>query len=149
MKQEAYNFGDTIIKAIGIFVTAATILIGISQVNGQQRESLELEIKRAFIQKQNDIYTNLSSNAGAMAASTDDEIAFKASKQRFLSIYYGELMLVEDTTVERFGRELTDFLYTFNRSNNNMVNTLKTKVMNLGAACKQSSATYKAELELQ
>ena len=143
MEEKNYKFGDIIIKCLGFIVTSASILIGLSQFSAKERAAAELEFNRAFWQKQNELYANVCRYAGTMAAAVNDSVAFKKEKQNFLSLYYGEMVLVEDSTVGKAMRELKSYTDILETRDPDMVNTFKRKVLELSNACKNSSAIYK------
>ena len=143
MEESAYRIWDVIIKALGFIATAATIYVGITQFYKQQEATVELEFKRNFWLKQNQVYSDVCRNAGAMVASIADPKSFEKDKQTFLSLYYGDLVLVEDHGVDSAMRELKSYVDILEPKDPNMVNVLKRKVINLAEACKSSSVTFK------
>lgn len=143
MDDKVHNLWDTIIKILGFLATAASILIGLSQFSKEQASAAELEFKRNFWQKQNELYAEVCKNAGTMAAAIGDSTTFKKERQRFLSLYYGQLVLVEDELVETAMRELKSYVEILNLRDPNMINIFKRKVIRLAEACKRSSETFK------
>lgn len=64
-----------------------------------QAETRRIEATRPFLDRQLTLYTEATQAAATLAtSSSDDEII--AAKQRFWSLYWGELALVEDARVE-------------------------------------------------
>src|SRR5205809_3006547 len=110
MEEKNYKSWDMIIKALGFAATVTSILIGLFHYSGEQARAADLEFKRNFWQKQNELYAEVCRNAGTMAAAVDDLEVFKKQKENFLSLYYGELVLVEDSTVEKAMRELKSYV---------------------------------------
>jgi hypothetical protein len=143
MEEKSYKFWDFIIKSLGFIATSASILIGLSQFSAKEKAAAELEFNRNFWQKQNELYANVCRSAGTMAAAIDDSVAFKKEKLNFLSLYYGEMILVEDSTVEKAMRELKSYTDVLVTADPYMVNTFTRKVLELSEACKKSSATFK------
>lgn len=143
MDESKHRLWDTFIKALGFIATAASIFIGLSQFSSQQASAADLEFKRNFWQKQTELYAEVCRNAGMMAATINDPKVFARQKENFLSLYYGELVLVEDGTVEKAMRELRSYLEIVDPADPNMVNTFKRKVIELSEACKKSSGTFK------
>jgi hypothetical protein len=143
MEESTYRSWDVTTKALGFIATAAAICVGIWQFNRQQEATMELEFKRNFWQKQNQVYAEVCRNAGAMAASINDQKAFDKDKQTFLSLYYGDLVLVEDQRVDSMMREIKSYVDILEPKDPNMVNVFKRKVLGLAEACKASSATFK------
>jgi hypothetical protein len=144
MDERQSNLWDIIIKSLGFLATSASILIGLSQFNKQQSEASELEFNRNFWQTQNRIYGEVCRNAGVMAASVDDSDLFEKDKRNFLSLYYGEIVLVEDSKVDSAMRELKSYIDIFDpKGDNDSKNKLKSKVLDLTDACKASSTAFK------
>jgi hypothetical protein len=143
MEDKTYNGWDVAIKLLGFVATAASILIGLSQFSEEKKSAAELEFKRAFWQKQNELYVSVCGSAGHMAATLNEPDAFKKEEQNFLTLYYGGLVLVEDSTVEKAMVEIKSSLETLELKDPDMVNIFKSKVLALSYACKTSSAVFK------
>jgi hypothetical protein len=78
-----------------------------------------------------------------MAAAIDDTKVFEKQKENFLSLYYGELVLVVDSTVEKAMREFKSYVEILDVKDENMINIFKRKVLELSEACKRSSDVFK------
>jgi hypothetical protein len=143
MDDKRHKLWDIIIKALGFIATSATIYIGVTQFNNQQESAAEMEFNRNFWQKQNEVYVEVCRSAGTMAANIGDTALFNKEKKHFLSLYYGDLILVEDKNVEGAMRELKSYVDILEPADPGMVNIFKRKVLTLSEACKNSSATFK------
>lgn len=145
MDENRHRIWDIIIKLSGIFITAMSIYLGLTNFNKQQNASAELEFKRNFWRKQIDVYSELCKNAGSLIASIDNDEKFAVEKDKFISLYYGEIILVEDQKVDSAIRELKSYLEIVQPKDPNMVNTLKLKVIELSEACKASISASENE----
>jgi hypothetical protein len=134
---------DTIIKGLGLGATAVSIYIGIVHFNQGQKQAADLEFNRNFWQKQNEVFSEVCKKAGAMAANIDNEAEFEKEKKEFSSMYYGEMVLVEDATVDSMMRELKSYIEILEPKDPNMAIVFKRKVLELANACKNSSQTFK------
>ena len=143
MEERRYKLWDILIKALGFIATCITIYVSIDHFNKEQRAAADLEFNRSFWQKQNDVYSEVCRSAGAMAANLGDPKIFPAEKQKFLSMYYGVLVLVEDPTVDSMMRELKSYVEVVVPQDPNMANIFKRKVLELSNACKNSSVIFK------
>jgi len=142
MEEKTYKFWDMIIKALGFTATIASILIGLFHYSSEQTRATDLEFRRNFWQKQNELYAEVCRNAGTMAAASDQK-EFEKQKEKFLSLYYGELVLVEDSLVENAMREVKSYVEILDTKDENMKNIFKRKVLELSEACKRSSDVFK------
>ena len=145
MEDKTYNTWDVIVKVLGFLATAVSIYLGIYQFGKQEKDAANLELKKNFWTSQNQVYSDICKNAGAMVANLGDTKAFSTEKVKFLSAYYGQMVLVEDPKVDSNMRELQSYLQIFNPLDSNKVFTFKKKVLHLSEACRKSSATYKQE----
>jgi hypothetical protein len=143
MDDKTYNRWDVIVKILGFLATAASVYIGISQFSGQQRAAADLEMNKNFWTAQNQVYTDICNNAGALAANLSDTKAFETEKVKFLTHYYGQMVLVEDDQVSLSMVAIKNYLDVFDPKDPNMCNILKTKILNLADACRNSSITFK------
>jgi hypothetical protein len=143
MGEKTHRLFDIIVKALGFGVTILTICIGINQFNSQLAETRQLESDRLFWQKQNEIFTEMCENAGLMVSAINDEKQFEKAKNDFLHMYYGEMILVEDSAVESAMRDLKYYISILKIKDQNMVNIFKRKVIELADACRNASQTFK------
>jgi hypothetical protein len=143
MTESKYRVWDVLVKVAGFLATALSIWIGIHQFADAQRAASELELNKNFWNSQNTVYTELCKNAGAMAASIDDQKVFAAQKTNFLTHYYGEMVLVEDQQVTRSMISVKAYLDVFVWTDPDMRNILKRKILELSEACRNSSLTFK------
>lgn len=76
-----------------------------------QAESRRVEATKPFLERQLRLYTE-ATQAAATIATSEDAAELAAARKRFWSLYWGELALVEDATVEaamvRLGRALQE-----------------------------------------
>ena len=143
MDDKTYNTWDVIVKIAGFLATAASIYIGISQFSDAQKAASDLELNKNFWNSQNTVYTELCKNAGALAANLDSPKVFEAEKKKFLTHYYGEMVLVEDNHVSNSMIAVKSYLDVFRISDPDMCNILKRKILDLSDACRNSSITFK------
>jgi len=143
MDDKTYNTWDVVVKIFGFLATAASIYIGITQFNNQQKAASDLELNKNFWNTQNQVYTEVCKNVGSMAANVNSPKTFEQEKIKFLSNYYGQMVLVEDPKVDSNMREIKSFIEVFVPSDPNMVLSFKRKVLHLSDACKNSSLTFK------
>jgi len=143
MDDKTYNTWDVIVKILGFLATALSIYIGITQFSNQQKATAELEMNKNFWTAQNTVYTEICKNAGALAASLDDPKTFAAEKTKFLTYYYGEMVLVEDDSVKQHMIALKAYLDVFRIKDPDMGVILTRKIIELSDACRNSSITFK------
>lgn len=145
MEDQKYNLLTTTISILGPIFTAISILIGVQQFNAQLKENKEMELNKNFWEIQNKLYTDICDNAGALIAAMDNLSKFKVEKERFLTRYYGQMVLVEDKNVEKCMIEIKYFLDTFDPKDKdpNMEIIFKRKILQLSEACRNSSLTFK------
>ncbi|HJP64202.1 MAG TPA: hypothetical protein VJ844_12220 [Mucilaginibacter sp.] len=146
MKEETYKKWDLFIKIFGFLATALSISIGVIQFNRQQRAAIELELNKNFWQAQNQVYTSICNNAGNMIADIDDSLSFAKDKKDFISAYYGQMILVEDNTVDSLMRNIKPLAEHLNRQDIQMVSVFRHKIALLAEACKNSSETFTKSL---
>ena len=90
------------IKVISIAGTAIAFCWGVLQflaTQNAQAETRRIEATRPFLDRQLKLYTD-ATQATATLATSNVEADLAAAKQRFWSLYWGELALVEDERVE-------------------------------------------------
>src|SRR5579862_5956612 len=109
MDQKTYNYFDILVKILGFLATAASIFIGITQFNKQQKSAIDLELRKNFWESQNRVYIEICNNAGAMAANAGNKKKFDKEKIKFLTNYYGQMVLVEDPKVDSTIVELRSY----------------------------------------
>jgi hypothetical protein len=143
MEETKYRLWDTIIKALGFVATALSIYFGLINFNRQQAATADLEFRRNFWVKQTEVYSEVCKNAGTLIASINDRQAFNAEKEKFLGAYYGQMILVEDESVDSAMRELKSYVEIVDIKDEGMVNILKRKTVRLAEACKQSAMFFK------
>jgi hypothetical protein len=145
MDENKHNLWNHIVSLLGSLFTGISILIGVYQFNSQQRQNEEMELNKNFWSIQNQLYTEICDNAGVMATSTSNPLDFEMSKQKFLVKYYGQMILIEDNKVEESMIDLKYFLDDFDlkKPDDYAIITLKSKILNLSKACKNSSLTFK------
>jgi hypothetical protein len=143
MDDKTYNTWDVIVKILGFLATALSIYIGISQFSNQQKAASDLELNKNFWTMQNTLYTEICKNAGALAANLNDPKTFEAEKTKFLTHYYGEMVLVEDDNVSKQMIALKAYLDVFRIKDPDMGVILTRKILELSNACRNSSITFK------
>ena len=143
MQEHTYKTIDITIKGLGFVLTALSIYFGLSNFNRQQAAAAELEFNRNFWKKQTEVYAEVCRNAGTLAVVIDNDSLFEEKKRQFLTLYYGEMVMVEDPVVDSAMRELKSYVEIVNLKDQHMVNTLRRKVNDIAKACKSSSETYR------
>lgn len=103
---------DRTLKLVAIVGAMVTFMWGVFQYfDGRERESdiRRIEAMKPFLDRQLALYTEATQVTAAIAASSEASER-EVALQRFWRLYYGELVLVEDRSVEAamvaFGRAL-------------------------------------------
>src|SRR5258706_6106307 len=92
---------ETIFSIITVCLTIVTILIGIIEYRRGQEYNIKMEFLRTDEQKQMDVYSNICNALGKLAAAAEDLKEYNERFKEFTSIYWGDIILVEDTTIEK------------------------------------------------
>ncbi|MBB4189286.1 hypothetical protein GGE07_005968 [Sinorhizobium terangae] len=105
-------YWDLGFKIVGPLLTVAGILVGVWQFNiGEERKAI-YEHASALWLKRLDTYSDVAKLAGSIAAAPGGQPA-QSDINAFLAAYWGDMILVEDTEVERtmiaFRTEIEDF----------------------------------------
>ena len=143
MKEGTHRFWDILTKIIGFSITAMVLYSGIDQFNDQQKILSKNELKKYFWTSQNQLYIEICNNAGAMAANVTNPEEFQKKKIEFLTHYYGEIVLVENATVDSCMKSIHSYLNIFDPNDANMVAVFKQRIFELSNACKKTSSTFK------
>ena len=105
---------DTWVKVLTLVGAVVAFVWGAYQFLATQRtqaETRRIEATRPFLERQLKLYTEATQSAATMATSSSKEEVASAT-QRFWSLFWGELALVEDKRVEaamvQFGRALDE-----------------------------------------
>ena len=128
---------ETVIKLLSILGAVVTFAWGVVQYDAgqkQQSETRRVEAVKPFLEQQLKLYTEATKVASAIATTTDDATRAK-SLERFWSLYWGELALVEDASVEKAMVNLGEALRA--KGNDGEVRQLALK---LAHACRNSLA---------
>jgi hypothetical protein len=151
MKETQKRSWDVAFGIVASFITALGIIVGVWEFNAGERNKITLEY--ALLERKDQIdfdrklwldrvsaYHDIADIAGVLAASTDDPIVFKKQVKKFDSAYWGLMILVEDTDVDRKMRELH---FTIKHFEDHFVSgdRLRAKAAELGEACKTSINT--------
>jgi hypothetical protein len=103
---------EALIKVLTLVGAMIAFIWGAYQFLATQRaqaETRRIEATRPFLDRQLGLYTEATLAAATLATSSSKE-ELTLSRQRFWSLFWGELALVEDTQVEaamvRFGEAL-------------------------------------------
>jgi hypothetical protein len=106
---------------IGFILTAAGLIISVSNFSKDQKSKSALEFKRDFWSKQSDIYLKTSQAIGTICAEinkTDpadfDKNNFIKSKSDFQSLYWGEMNFVQDSVVIADMKSFDQYIKDFN-----------------------------------
>ena len=114
------KFITTFGPLIGFLLTAAGLVISVSNFSQDQKSKSALEFKRDFWTRQSEIYLKTSQAIGNICAEinkTDtadfDYENFARSKAEFQSLYWGEMNFVQDSVVivdmKSFDQYIKDF----------------------------------------
>ncbi|QYY33787.1 hypothetical protein K2O51_33625 (plasmid) [Cupriavidus pinatubonensis] len=126
---------EALAKVLTMVGATAAFFLGVFQflaTQNAQGETRRIEATRPFLDRQLKLYTEATQAAATLATSTKDE-ELTSAKEKFWSLYWGELALVEDKRVEaamvNFGKALEKRL---------AVNELKILSLELAHACRDS-----------
>lgn len=96
------------LKSIGAFITTLSVVVGIviSVMNfriakEKEAESRKIEAAKPFLELRQKLYLEALNNASILASKelhTEDEVA--KAKKRFAELYWGELSLIEESSIE-------------------------------------------------
>src|SRR5436189_6377418 len=99
------KFITTFGPLIGFLLTAAGLVISVSNFSSDQKSKSALEFKRDFWTKQSEIYLKTSQAIGSICAEINkseddfDAATYIKSKAAFESLYWGEINFVKDSEV--------------------------------------------------
>ena len=103
---------ETTVKIVSTLVAVATFAWGVIQFTAsqaQQAETRRIEATKPFLERQLAMYTEATRLASTIATTSDEKKKAEAL-DRYWSLYWGELALVEDARVEgamvKFGEAL-------------------------------------------
>lgn len=149
MDEPTYRKWDVALKIVAPILTVAALLVGVWQFTREQAAQLErqyqliaendrLEFKQRVWEKQLDTYMKISSVVGRIASRNQDKKELMKDVDQFNSLYWGDMIYVEDETVERsmidFHVEVEDFL-----KGDSDKDRLKIRADSLVKACRESS----------
>jgi len=150
-----------IVSIFGPLFTLITIVIGIYQYRETQRHSaiasmetqrrsVEMEFLRLDIQRQVDTYVHMCNALGRLAAATNDDRLYQERFRDFLTIYWGESILIEDRGVARAMKELRIYAEeNVSLDNQASVNKLNGKIMAVAEECKASIDSLRMHLKTE
>lgn len=145
-KEFKLKLGDLWVKIIGAFLTLLTISIGIFQYFNSQSHENYMEFKRNIWQKQLNTYTEACKYAGLIAMNPHDD-EFEKNVKIFGGLYWGEMIMVEDTTVSKSMKDFYYAIIDFVPEDPNSHRKLKFKANQLAKACRLSSDRTWQELK--
>ena len=145
-KEFKLKVGDLGVKIIGIFLTLLTISIGIFQYFHSQSHENYMEFKRSIWQKQLNTYTEACRYAGLIAMNPNDR-EFEENVKKFGGLYWGEMIMVEDSTVSKAMKDFYYAIIDFVPEDPNSQRKLKYKANELAKACRISSDKTWQELK--
>ena len=149
MDDATYKTWDLRLKIIAPILTIAGLLIGVWQFTKGQAAQLErqyqlsaendrMEFKRRVWEKQQEAYMKISSVVGRIASGNQRKEELIKDITAFDSLYWGEMIYVEDKAVEQamidFHVEIQDFLNDIGTKER-----LKQRAEALIQACRNSS----------
>jgi hypothetical protein len=113
LSEERARFLDAVLKVAGVLGTLVAFCVGIDQY-WEQRER---EFKRDLWTQQLTLYLEASRAASTLAYQSDSSVVSRAeiekARSRFWQLYYGEMVVVEDTAV---GRTMVEYGYCLRES---------------------------------
>lgn len=136
---------ETIFKLVGSSLTIVTIILGIAQYKGTQRYNAKMEFLGSDNKRQVEAYTNLCNSLGKIVSASKNPKEFDKYYKEFISIYYGDIILIEDSVIERMMKELRFYLEEFNFSNQDDL-YIKTHIKDLADSCRVSIEKKRSEL---
>jgi hypothetical protein len=125
MTEESYRKWDLAVKVVAPILTVAGIIIGVWQFSRDQSAQLErqyaliaqndrLEFKRKTWEKQLEVYSKIGDVVGRIAGADLSKDKLLREVEQFDSLYWGNMIHVEDSAVEQamigFHVEIADFL---------------------------------------
>jgi hypothetical protein len=106
---------------LGFVLTAAGLIISVSNFSKDQKTKSALEFKRDFWTKQSEIYLRTSQAIGTICAEINksdpsdfDKANFEKSKATFESLYWGEMNFVQDSVVISDMKSFDQYIKDFN-----------------------------------
>lgn len=130
---------ELLLKIIGTILTILTIFIGIFQYFHKLSHENYMEFKRSIWKQQIETYSEACRYAGLIAMNPDGP-DFNKNLENFGGLYWGEMIVVEDSMVRH---AMKDFYYAayydFEPKDPHSRNKLKFKAEKLAEACKSSS----------
>jgi len=139
---------DLRIKIVGTIITLLAIAIGIYQYFHRQAHENYMEFKRNIWQKQMATYTESCKYAGLIAMNPYDG-DFEDNVKNFGGLYWGDMIMVEDSTVSKAMKDFYYAIIDFVPEDPNSEKNLKFKANQLAKACKASSERTWQELKLK
>jgi hypothetical protein len=149
MTEEGHRWWDTLTKVLAPFLTIVGLIIGVVQFAHEQHDLRErelqilakndaLEFKRRIWERQLNTYMNTAQAAGQISVLADQPQKLKAAADRFETLYWGNIILVEDPGVreslKRFHLEILDY-----RKGQSSPDQLKIRAALLAEALRASS----------
>ncbi len=128
---------DSWIKILTLIGAVIAFIWGVYQFISNQRSQAEtrrIEATRPFLDRQLTLYTVATQVAATISTSSSKE-EIDSAKQRFWSLYWGELALVEDKGVEAAMVQLGNAL-----KQGKVGKDVQTLSLNLAHACRESLA---------
>jgi hypothetical protein len=93
---------ETVIKWLGVLIALGGFLWGVTSfmlTARIQAEARRLESRKIFLDRQLELYTEATQVAATLATSTD-AAKLETAQNRFWELYWGELSMVENRSVE-------------------------------------------------
>lgn len=143
MKNKEHRKWDVIIKIGGTLITISSLIIGARHFfNQEQIERRELAKSLELWEYRRDTYANVSGLIGILLTKAELKQEIGKEKELFLKNYYGELNLIDDSTLAKplqaFRFALRDLTY----EDENSVRALQYKGQKVILAFRASSKTY-------
>lgn len=134
MTEEQYRSRDLLLKLVSALLVVCTFSAGVLQY----RDTSQREFKRKFWEKQLDLYQEASRSAAQLSIIQDEE-ARVPIYQRFLELYHGEMVLVEDNQVKNAMKSFVE-LYIDYQDNRGLQDELQSSARALARTCRKSLA---------
>lgn len=134
------------VKIIGIVLTMATIIFSLFQYFHKLSNENSMEFKRNIWKKQIEVYTQACKYAGLIAVNPNGE-GSKENIKSFQALYWGEIIMFEDTKVEEAMKEFYLTILDYNPKDKKSEEKLKFKANELAKTCRESTKKTWKELK--
>ncbi len=140
------EFAGVLTRIAGVVLTFVAILIGLFKYFNTQSYESKMEFRRTVWKQQLDVYTKACKYAGLIATDpTSDD--FEMNVKVFGGLYWGEMIMVEDTVVENAMKDFYYAIIDYDSLDIHAEHRLKFFANELAQACQESSERKWNELQ--